>query len=149
MKGARAAIWNRPEDAENYFQRAGEFGAEIDETFLSHLVKSLLDYEKEFGNNSALMTHKILLSYLAFITDKKSMQQFNGLYMMNSAFQSYHDENYEKVLGRILQAISFYPKLILNRGLHAILLRSIFRLLGAKRSKKPTKVENYYITQEQ
>jgi hypothetical protein len=126
LKGARAAMWNRPEDAQVFLQRAKQLGAEIDASFLSHLTQTLLDYETEFGD---LPARKVLKAYMGFLEERgwsRSLHTLRSLFAMNRAFQSYQNGDYAKVPSRVLQSVAIDPRSITNRGLFAILLRSIF-----------------------
>ncbi|MEJ1746550.1 hypothetical protein SMA49_26640, partial [Escherichia coli] len=53
LKGARAVIWDRPEDGRRHFERAAKLEARVDDFFLSTLTRKLLDYEAEFGTEAA------------------------------------------------------------------------------------------------
>ena len=125
FKGTRAAIWDRTEDALSYFNQAKQMEAEIDESFLSHLTRNLLDFEAEFGDLSSRKLLKTLLSYLKNLESSSSMRQLRGMFALNSAFQNCHLGNYKKVLGRVMQAIVNNPRYITNYGLMTILFRSI------------------------
>jgi glycosyltransferase involved in cell wall biosynthesis len=129
LKGARAVMWDRLEDAQVFFRQAEELGAEIDESFVSHLTQNLLDYETEFGD---LPARKVLKAYMDFLEDlggARSSQRLRSLFAMNRAFQSYRNGEYAKVPGRVLQSVAINPRFIANRGLLVILLRSILSAL--------------------
>lgn len=132
IKGARAAIWDRPEDAAVFFGQAKALGVKVDESFLSHLTKGLLDYEMEFGSRSAHSRLQSVLSLLEGIADPASLQRLRSLYAMNRAFQSYQYGDYDKVPGQVLKAMVVDAGNLLNRGLYAILLRSLF---GSRREE--------------
>jgi hypothetical protein len=137
LRGGRAAIWDRPQDAQKYFQRAREMNAAVDDSFLSHLTRSLMDYEKEFGSPPTQLIIESLVSQLKEVEDSKSLQRFRGLYAMNRTFQSYYEEDYTKVPGQYLNAIVSNPGNITNRGLMAILFRSLFALGNEKIGSRP------------
>lgn len=126
IKGVRAAIWDRPEDASRFIGQAREDGGRIDESFLSHVTKSLLDYEIEFGSRSAHARLKSVSALLGEIADQKGLRRLRGMFAMNRAFQSYYDGEFGTVPGRILQAMIVDRGNLTNRGLYAILFRSIF-----------------------
>ena len=148
LKGSRAAIWDRPEDAEKYFQYAKQFGAKIDESFLSHVTKSLMDYEMEFGSESSQRVQNILLSYLKGLADARELRQLRGMLALNHAFQSYHDECFDKVPELVLQTMVAYPKYIFNRGLYAILFRSFYYQAVHIGGKKTPVVDPSHIPME-
>lgn len=141
VKGARAAIWDRPEDAGRFLGQAKTMGAKIDESFLSHLTKGLLDYEMEFGSRSAHSKLQSALSLLDGIADPGSTQRVRSLFAMNRAFQSYQYGDYDKVPSRILKAMIVDPGNLANRGLYAILFRSLF---GSRNAVDGTEIAGDY-----
>jgi glycosyltransferase involved in cell wall biosynthesis len=126
FKGTRAEIWDRPEEALRFFRRAKELGAEVDKSFLSHATKSLLDYELEFGSRPAHSRLRSVLALLREFADPESPRRLRGMFAMNRAFQSFNDGEFGKVPGRILQAMIVDRENLANRGLYAILFRSLF-----------------------
>jgi hypothetical protein len=144
LRGARAAIWDRPEDAQKYFQLAREMNAEVDDSFLSHLTRSLMDYEKEFGSYSAQQILKNIESYLQDMTDTRDLQQLKGLFAMNYAFQCYQNGEYRKVPKQVLKAFLIDSRNVYNRGLHSVLFRSIIKSLSLKNSKEALEVYSYH-----
>lgn len=116
-------------------------GAKIDESFLSHLTKGLLDYEMEFGSRSAHSKLQSALSLLDGIADPGSTQRVRSLFAMNRAFQSYQYGDYDKVPSRILKAMIVDPGNLANRGLYAILFRSLF---GSRNAVDGTEIAGDY-----
>lgn len=141
FKGARAAIWDRLEDAGSFFEQAKTLGVKVDETFLSHLARGLLDYEMEFGDRSAHSRLQSVLSFLERIADPVGLQRLRSLFAMSRAFQSYQYGDYDKVLGRILKAMIVDPGNLANRGLYAILFRSLF---GSRNAVDGTEIAGDY-----
>ena len=142
VKGVRAAIWDRPEDAGRFFEQARISGAKVDELFLSHLTRGLLDYEMEFGSRSAHSKLQSALSLLDGIADPGSTQRVRSLFAMNRAFQSYQYGDYDKVPGRILRAMIIDPGNLANRGLYAILFHSLFGARSAANGKEIAETYN-------
>jgi glycosyltransferase involved in cell wall biosynthesis len=130
LKGTRAIIWDRPEDARGYFRHAEMLNAEVDEFFLSHLTQKMLDYEAEFGETPTRKLFKTILRHIEKLGDSESSQQLSGMFTMNRVFQSYRNGDYNLVPGQVITALASDPRNLSNRGLFAMLLRSIFNMLA-------------------
>lgn len=131
LRGARDVMWGRLEEGNAHCTRAAQLGATIDENFLRGLTDQLLNYEAEFGRNAAQDVLSNLAPYLEQIGDGPSIRWFKGLFAFNRAFRDYRDGLYANVPLNVLSAISHDPTYLTNRGLMAILIRS---LLGRKRT---------------
>lgn len=126
LKGVRAMMWDRPEDGCKHFEQAAKLGVQFDESLISQLAKSLLNYETEFGDAPTQNKIETLTPHLAKLGGRASVRQLIGCYSVNRAFQSYHAGEYVNVRGRIIPAIVNNPKYLVNRGVLSIFLRSIF-----------------------
>jgi hypothetical protein len=89
----------------------------------------LLDYETEFGDLAARKVLKGYIDSLENLGGSGSSHTLRSLFAMNRAFQSYRNGDYTKVPGRVLQSVVINPRFITNRGLFAILLRSVFQCI--------------------
>jgi glycosyltransferase involved in cell wall biosynthesis len=124
IKGARAVMWDRPEDGRRYFEQAVERGAQFDESFMSLVTQYLIDYETEFGESAAQKKLRALSPYLEKLGGRASVRKLVGCYAVNRAFQSYRAGEYSQVPARIIPAVANEPRYLLNRGVLAVLLRS-------------------------
>jgi glycosyltransferase involved in cell wall biosynthesis len=131
-KAIRAVIWGRLEDGKMYFERAQGFKAEIDDKMLQSLAHKLLSYEIEFGEIAARAVIKRLSPYLNQFGGFRCSRRMRGFYLVNRAFRCYGSEKYSEVPGSVLRALASDPSYFANRGVIAILLRS----LGILRKKK-------------
>jgi glycosyltransferase involved in cell wall biosynthesis len=125
LKGTRAIIWGRLDDGHSHLARAVDSGASIDEAFLRSLGYQLLSFEAEFGHMAAQNAVRNLTPYLEKIGDHASVRWLKGYCSVNRAFQSYRAGEYTKVPGEVLRAVAKDPSYLTNRGVIAILLRSM------------------------
>lgn len=128
LKGARAVIWDRPDDGRRHFKQAAKLGARVDEYFLNTLTHKLLDYETEFGTEAAQDILHALTTYLQNLGGRASARSLSGSYLVNRAFQHYRTGEYASAKWMAIRAVVSDPKYMVNRGVLAILSRSILRL---------------------
>ncbi len=125
VKGCRAMIWGRPEEGRRYFESALAWHADVDELFLQKLNHQLLGFEREFGEEATRPVFANLFPYLNKMGNKKSVRRFQGSFSVNQAFRSYRAGEFEKVPGKVFQAVSHDPRYLFNRGVLAAFFRSI------------------------
>ncbi len=127
LKGARAILWNRPDDGRAHFEQAAARSAQPDDAFLHYLAAQLTNYEAEFGPAAAEKKMRALASQIKAFGDNGSARKLSGIYLVNRAFQNYEDGNYRQVPGSVWGAIAQNPGYLANRGVLSILLRSALR----------------------
>jgi glycosyltransferase involved in cell wall biosynthesis len=138
LKGICDFMWDRPEDGQNNFLRAKELNAVIDNSIINWLTYQLLVYKNEFGAGTTQLIVNRLSPSLMKVGGKRCYYQLKGSYFVNDAFQDYHAGNTEKVPGKVMQAVKNNPIYLVNRGVIAILLRSILE----NRTKPLTSIES-------
>jgi hypothetical protein len=127
VRGVRDIMWNRIEQGKTNLAAAVEQGAQIDESFLRGLIDQLMNYEIAYGPDSSEKVLHDLTYYLEPLEAQFSVTSLVGNYSINRAFHDYKSRKYEMVPGRILQAIKYDPRYLANKGVLAILFRSITR----------------------
>lgn len=135
--GVRDVMWGRLKQARDNFEWAVGLGIQLDEQFLRKLTDQLLNYEAEFGTEAAQEVFQNLTPYLEKIGNRASVRWLNGCYAINQAFKGYQTGQYTKVPREIMRAVSNNPKHLANRGVLAMLVRSLFGAInqaGARRS---------------
>ena len=125
IRGVRAAIWNRPEDAKRYFARTVELKFEMDEEAIQQVTHELLGYELCYGAEAALDMLSRLSSSLEAVTGKRSASWLKGSYFLNIAKQDSTGDKNGITPGTILGAIASHPKYLLNRGMLSTLIKSM------------------------
>lgn len=125
FKGANAALWDQPQEAQQYFERAALHHARIDETFVQGLTTRLMDYEAEFGAAATREVLHRLTPHLEKIGGRTSPRRVLGNYWIQRAFASYEAGERDRVPGSVLRGVVNNPKYLSNRGVGAILLYSL------------------------
>ncbi len=128
LKGARAIMWDRPQDGQRHFEQAARLGARLDESFLSTLTHHLLSYEAEFGAGPTRDILHALAPYLENLGGRAGVRRLNALYSVNRAFELYRTGEHARAQKMAMRAIVNDPKYLANRGVLAVLGRSILRL---------------------
>jgi glycosyltransferase involved in cell wall biosynthesis len=137
LKGTRATIWDRPDDANAYFSLAKEHRAAIDESYVQKLAFQLLSYEKEFGTDNSLSVIRKLQPYISQLGGYQSTRRLKGYYAFDGAFESFRVGQYRRVPSKIIRAFSSNPAFLANRGAWAVLFRSVRSMLDSRVSEKP------------
>jgi glycosyltransferase involved in cell wall biosynthesis len=128
LKGARAVIWDRPEDGRRHFEKAAKLGARVNASFLGTLTHQLLSYKTEFGTEAAQDILRALTPCLEELGGRASVRCLEGSYLVNRAFEHYHDGEYVSAQRMAARAIAKNPRYLANRGILAVLGHSILRL---------------------
>jgi glycosyltransferase involved in cell wall biosynthesis len=125
VRAASDIIWNRLEQAQTHLARARESGAQVDESFLHTLTYQLLNYQAAFGATAAQSVLRNLAMYLKQLGTRGAVRRLQAQLSINRAFEDYNAEKYVQVPGQLLNAVARDPRYLTNRGVLAILLRSI------------------------
>jgi glycosyltransferase involved in cell wall biosynthesis len=130
LKGTRDIIWGRIAEGRKYFELAGKYEVQLDQLYLNQLTQQLLNYEVEFGPEAARKVFHDLSPFLQDVGGPASVRRLNGTYSINLAFRNYETGKYLGVPSTVMQAISNDPRLLANRGVLAILIRSLGFILS-------------------
>jgi glycosyltransferase involved in cell wall biosynthesis len=131
-KGIRAVIWGRLEAGKAHFERASRLKAGVGNDMLQSITSNLLSYQMEFGVEATLKVIERLSHFLDSPGNYKRGRRLIGSYRVNCAFQDYRSGRYPRVPGQVLQALAKDPSYFANRGVMAILIRSLSRILRGK-----------------
>ncbi len=127
-RAVRAIMWGRQEQGGAYFAKAAALGARLDRPFCYALFDQLTDYEAEFGPEATQTAVQNLTRHLKRVGARTDVRWFTGVYFINRAFRDYHQGQYERVPDSVIQAVSSNPTYLANRGVLAILFRSLISL---------------------
>ena len=125
LKGTRDIVWNRLKEGQTKLSTAAELGAPFDESFIEGLVKQLVDHESLLGSDATQQVLWNLVFSLEEVGYQAGVRKLQGCFSVNQAFRSYHAAEYDKVPGQVVKAIKNDPGYLVNRGVLAILVRSI------------------------
>ncbi len=127
LKATQATMWDRAEDARTCFDRASDLGAQIDESFVQSLTAQLMDHEAEFGIQRSRAVIQALIPNLKRFGARRALRKFNACYWINQAFQNSRMGNHHAVTRNVLRGLSNDLSYLANRGVLAILFRSLYR----------------------
>jgi hypothetical protein len=125
VRAMRAVIWNRPEDAARYFDKAAEMKFEIDEEFIQQATHELLGFELCYGAEAMPAVLSKLSTGLEKIGGRRQADWIKGSYLMNKAGRAYANGKRGTASGTVLGAIASHPKYLFDRGVLAILAKSM------------------------
>jgi len=125
VRGMRAVIWGRPEDANHYFSKAAELTFEIDEEFIKQATHELLGYELCYGNDATFEMLSRLCSYLEKLGGKRGANWLKGNYLVTKANQDFHNGKRKAASGIILDAVASHPRYLFDRGVMSTLIKSV------------------------
>ena len=131
-RGTRAMTWGRQEDGKSHFSQAVNMKAEIDESFLRQLTHQLLGYNNEFGSEATFKVMNQLIPHIKKVGGRSSARKLKGFYAINKAFQYYRDAQLIKVPSEVINAVYNDPSYLANRGVLAIIVRSIIAIFRDK-----------------
>jgi glycosyltransferase involved in cell wall biosynthesis len=129
LRGIRDLMWNRPEEADINFSRAAQLHAHLDEALIQSTTYQLLAYENEFGLDATQPVLQKLSLHLGRVAGRRHSSHLKGSYLVNHAFQHYHDGLYSDVVRTVLRTLAADPSYFANRGVISILFRSIGRMI--------------------
>ena len=127
-KGLRAALWDRVEDGQVDIAKAAELGAELGHEFDQFLTSHLLNHAEEFGAQAASAALERLASCLRLVGGRSAAGRLKGCYQVTRAFEEYRGGDPARVPGLVARALANDPAYMTNRGVLAMLLRSIARI---------------------
>jgi hypothetical protein len=129
VRGIRALIWDRPEDAAKYFARGVERGFEVDDSFVKQVTFEFQGYELAYGVDASLKKLASLSATLRNHLSRRSVNWLTAGYLLYLASRDYRQGMLARVPTTILRAMAFHPRFLLDRGIVSLLVKSI---LGVK-----------------
>jgi hypothetical protein len=134
LRGVRAIIWGRPEHGGQHLARAAELRAQVDGSLIQLLTYHLLNHEHECGPEATHRVLHVLVSHLEAVGGHGA-RQLRASYAINQAFKHYRAGEYGRVPARVLSAVASDAACLRNRGIIAILVRSLCRMIVGPRLK--------------
>ena len=129
LNWARDFMWGRIESGQQNFAEARSYGLEPDARFLELLAGDLLNYEGEFGSDSAENVLDQFVSHLMTSGNSAGAHKLIGNYRINMAFRQHTAGEHKKVIPNALHAIRSDPSYLANRGVLSMLVQSTIGLL--------------------
>jgi hypothetical protein len=126
-RAIRAIIWDRLAEGRAHLARAAALGVELDGPYWHRLLKRLDDYEAERGPAATTTVVRSLTQHLNAVAPGSQLRWFSGTYFANQAFRHSRENRHDLVPGDVLRAAMSRPSYLVNRGLWAVLARSMIR----------------------
>lgn len=143
IRGARETMWGRIEAGSYYLEKAAKSGAKFDESFILTFADQLVNYAVAYGPEKSRAALSALWQILSKLGYKKQLRRLSGSYSINQVFRDYHQGRYTEVPAGVLTAISYNPKYLANRGLIAVLFRSLIRALDPSHIRAPSNGDGF------
>jgi glycosyltransferase involved in cell wall biosynthesis len=125
LRAVLALTWGRDEAGAAYFAQALAANARLDTELVEKLAYQMVSYELQFGVEAANALLRKLTPYLEQAGPKALVRSLHGSYAAQRAFRHYAAGRYELVRRDVLQSFVSEPKYLTNRGMMAILWRSV------------------------
>jgi hypothetical protein len=126
-KGARNIMWGQLAKGHKHLKKAHDWGAKVQRTFLDEQAAHLLNYEVEFGSETARSVLNNLTHELEIVAEREDLHYLSGLYFLNSAFRDYRKGQFKEALPNVIKAITANQSFLANRGVLALLYGSLLK----------------------
>jgi glycosyltransferase involved in cell wall biosynthesis len=126
LKEIRVIIWKREVDNQELVEKVARLNGYVGKSVLAKVVHQILDYEIEFGSQSAREVIDDIYLFLKRIRRKSYARWIEGRLAFNHALMSYMGGEFARVPANLFRAMVTDPKYTLNRGAWSILIRSMF-----------------------
>jgi len=126
LRWMRDCLWDRVDSGVQNFEKVHAMNLAPDERFYNLMVTHLLNHESEFGSDATLKVYDLFVSHLEKAGNTTGANKFKGIYMVNRSFRDYRTGEYGKAIPGALEAIRSNPVFMINRGVLAMLIRSIY-----------------------
>jgi glycosyltransferase involved in cell wall biosynthesis len=125
VRGARCLIWGRDELGKSCFDRAQAMQARVDEPYIASVVHHLLNYETEFGSEAMQCALDRVAPHIDRVSGKRTAARMQAMLAYNRALRNFTAQEYRRVPGDCVQAIVNDPRLLTNRGVLSVFVRSL------------------------
>jgi glycosyltransferase involved in cell wall biosynthesis len=125
IQGMRAAIWGRQDEGLAYLEPALRDGTKITKPVLDRMASQLIDIHAVMGEDAYQAAEGGLVALLGKVKQNQASRVLQGGLLIIQAFQHYENHQYKQVPWRVLRALTITPDAARNKGVLAILARSI------------------------
>ena len=127
MRGIRELVWGRTHRADEYLINVRQIDSYFDEELINNLVDMLMNHEEASGVQATDEMTKHIFFRCRRMLNSDNYKILAGAWLLNQAFKGFGAQNYTRVIRKAVSAMFHNPYLLFNRGLIAILVRSVFR----------------------
>ncbi len=125
VRGMRALLWNRADDAEKYFSLARDAGFQIDENFIQQGTHELLGYAMSRGTASVLSQLDELTQTFGKYLGTSGAKWLIASFLVNVAEQQFRTGSRKKVPGLLWRAFRNHPRYLTDRGVVSMFIKSL------------------------
>jgi len=136
LRGARSVLWGQLDAGDRHFERASRLVEGLGPRFLAKLADQLVMLEQYFGEKHVEAILEELRPRLRMVDPRPVDHWLKARVSLNSAFRSYKQGDYARVPRKVVDAVSNDRSFLRNRGVLAILGRSII-VAGLSRVRRP------------
>ncbi|MFB3904387.1 MAG: glycosyltransferase family 2 protein [Acidobacteriota bacterium] len=141
LRGARSVLWGQLEAADRHFARAAHSVERLDAEFLARLADQLITLQQYFGDQRVGTVLRELKPRLRMVDARPLDRRLKACLAVNSGFRSFREGDYAQVPRKVIQAVANNPGYVRNRGVLAILARSL--LISIRRSVPDPSIRDY------
>jgi hypothetical protein len=131
LRGTRDVMWGRHDAGLALLDAAARRGARVDEPVLQAVAFQLLNFEQAFGGTAAAGAVADLCRAWKALGGTAPGRRLQGHLRVHRAFSHYRRGEFPRVLSEATAAIINDPSYLRNRGVIAIVLRSLGRTFSA------------------
>ncbi|MEZ4618581.1 MAG: glycosyltransferase family 2 protein [Caldilineaceae bacterium] len=128
IRAMQAMVWDRPEQGEAYLAQADQFDAQVDEAVVQSLTYQLFLYQEANGVEATENVLRRLAAHYPHLGRIQNRRWISGYFAVNRAFRRYQTGEFSAVPRQVVQAVTNHPQYLFNRGVIAILFRSLSSL---------------------
>ncbi len=126
VRGIRALLWGRADDAEKYFALADETGFQPDQAFALQATHEMMGYAFSEGVDAVTSRLDALSSQIEPHLGRRGTQWLVASFLVNVAEQKYRNGETKKIPSLLLNAFRKRPNYLADRGTLSIFVKSMF-----------------------
>lgn len=131
VRGIRALLWNRADDAEKYFSLGDEMGFQPDKHFVLQATHEMLGYAFSDSVDAVLTRLDSLSSQIEKHLGKPGTVWLIASFLVNAAEQKYRNGETKKVPSLLMAAFRRRPGYLADRGVLSMFVKSVLGI-GAR-----------------
>ncbi|MFV2044763.1 MAG: glycosyltransferase family 2 protein [Anaerolineales bacterium] len=139
-RGVWSLLWQRHSEAQSHLALAAAADFRLDDSLLDELVKCLLSYAAEVSPEQSREAVRTLARLLRGLASRSQIRYLLATFFVNQAFADHHSGHHATVAGNVLRALYSKPLTLMNRGVEAMLVKSLL-ISTSKSSNKRRKFD--------
>lgn len=131
VRGIRALLWNRADDAEKYFALGDETGFQPDQAFVLQATHEMMGYAFSEGVDAVTSRLDALSSQIEQHLGRRGTRWLVASFLLNIAEQKYRNGETKKIPSLLMGAFRKRPNYLADRGTLSIFVKSMLGI-GAR-----------------